>query len=103
MPEEGAERPTPETWRAGRRLSRHFRSDHQWPYRHHRRAARKIVDRLVVGVAINIGKGPLFSLDERVALVQDEIAPSPRDRHRDRGPAFDDAADAFRQRGRAPA
>ncbi|GGC41921.1 phosphopantetheine adenylyltransferase [Siccirubricoccus deserti] len=35
------------------------------------RAAR-IVDRLVVGVAINIGKGPLFPLEERVELVRAE-------------------------------
>lgn len=35
------------------------------------RAAR-LVDRLVVGVAINAGKGPLFPLDERVALVKAE-------------------------------
>ncbi len=38
------------------------------------RAAR-LVDRLVVGVAINIGKGPLFELEERVRLVQAEVAP----------------------------
>ncbi len=38
------------------------------------RAAR-LVDRLVVGVAINIGKGPLFDLDERVDLVSTEVAP----------------------------
>ena len=37
-----------------------------------RRAAR-IVDRLVVGVAVNAGKGPLFSLDERAEMVRDEI------------------------------
>lgn len=37
------------------------------------RAAR-LVDRLVVGVAINIGKGPLFDLDERVDLVRAETA-----------------------------
>jgi pantetheine-phosphate adenylyltransferase len=37
------------------------------------RAAR-LVDRLVVGVAINIGKGPLFDLEERVALVEAEVA-----------------------------
>lgn len=37
------------------------------------RAAR-LVDRLVVGVAINIGKGPLFDLEERVALVRTEVA-----------------------------
>src|SRR5205823_9958110 len=38
-----------------------------------RRAAR-VVDRLVVGVARNDGKGPLFATDERVEIVQDEIA-----------------------------
>jgi pantetheine-phosphate adenylyltransferase len=32
----------------------------------------KLVDRLVIGVAINAGKGPLFTLDERVALVLEE-------------------------------
>ena len=35
------------------------------------RAAR-MFDRLVVGVAANVGKGPLFPIDERVALVQAE-------------------------------
>jgi pantetheine-phosphate adenylyltransferase len=35
------------------------------------RAAR-LVDRLVIGVALNIGKGPLFSPDERVELVREE-------------------------------
>jgi pantetheine-phosphate adenylyltransferase len=34
-----------------------------------------IVDHLVVAVARNAGKGPLFSTDERVETVQDEIAP----------------------------
>ncbi|MDP1632090.1 MAG: pantetheine-phosphate adenylyltransferase [Caulobacter sp.] len=34
----------------------------------------KLVDKLVIGVAINQGKGPLFSLDERVATVQAETA-----------------------------
>ncbi|HUN46478.1 MAG TPA: pantetheine-phosphate adenylyltransferase [Stellaceae bacterium] len=37
------------------------------------RAAR-VVDRLVVGVARNAGKGPIFSQDERVAIVTEEIA-----------------------------
>ncbi len=36
--------------------------------------ATKLVDRLVLGVARNIGKGPLFSTDERVAIVTEEIA-----------------------------
>jgi pantetheine-phosphate adenylyltransferase len=33
----------------------------------------KIVDRLVVGVARNAGKGPLFETDERVAIVREEL------------------------------
>jgi pantetheine-phosphate adenylyltransferase len=32
-----------------------------------------LVDRLIVGVAVNAGKGPLFQLAERVALVEEEI------------------------------
>lgn len=36
--------------------------------------AAKIVDRLIVGVAANPGKGPMFNLDERVAMVREEIA-----------------------------
>jgi pantetheine-phosphate adenylyltransferase len=36
------------------------------------RAAR-VVDRLIVGVAHNAGKGPLFSTEERVELVRTEI------------------------------
>ncbi|GBQ39463.1 pantetheine-phosphate adenylyltransferase [Acidocella aminolytica] len=38
------------------------------------RAAR-LVDKLVIGVAVNVGKGPIFSLEERVELVQAEVAP----------------------------
>ena len=34
-----------------------------------------IVDHLVIAVARNAGKGPLFSTDERVETVQDEIRP----------------------------
>jgi len=37
------------------------------------RRAAKIVDRLVVGVARNDGKGPLFATDERVEIVRDDI------------------------------
>ena len=36
--------------------------------------ATKIVDHLIVGVARNAGKGPLFSTDERVEMVRDDIA-----------------------------
>ena len=38
------------------------------------RRAAGVVDRLVVAVAINAGKNPLFTLDERVAMVRPEIA-----------------------------
>ena len=36
--------------------------------------ATKVVDRLVIGVAQNIGKGPLFTAEERVAIVQEEMS-----------------------------
>jgi len=39
------------------------------------RRACTLVDRLVIGVAINRDKGPLFSLDERVAMIEAETAP----------------------------
>jgi pantetheine-phosphate adenylyltransferase len=38
------------------------------------RRAAKVVDRLIVGVARNDGKGPLFTTDERVEIVRDDIA-----------------------------
>ena len=34
-----------------------------------------LVDRLVIGIAINRDKGPLFDLEERVAMVEAECAP----------------------------
>jgi pantetheine-phosphate adenylyltransferase len=34
----------------------------------------KLVDKLVIGVAINRGKGPMFTLDERVTMVREELA-----------------------------
>ena len=34
----------------------------------------KLVHKLVIGVAINAGKGPLFSLEERVAIIREETA-----------------------------
>jgi pantetheine-phosphate adenylyltransferase len=37
------------------------------------RRACSLVDRLVIGVAINRDKGPLFSLEERVAMIEGEI------------------------------
>ena len=36
--------------------------------------ASKLVDRLVIGVAINRDKGPLFSLEERVEMIKAECA-----------------------------
>ncbi len=34
----------------------------------------KLVDRLVIGVAVNRDKGPLFTIDERVEMIRDELA-----------------------------
>ncbi len=48
------------------------------------RRAVSLVDRLVIAVSVNAGKGPLFSVDERLALVREEIADAknglPKDR-----------------------
>lgn len=35
--------------------------------------ATKVVDHLIVGIAVNAGKDPLFTLDERVAMVEAEV------------------------------
>jgi pantetheine-phosphate adenylyltransferase len=43
------------------------------------RRACSLVDRLVIGIAINEDKGPLFRLDDRVAMVEDECAVLARD------------------------
>jgi pantetheine-phosphate adenylyltransferase len=34
-----------------------------------------LVDRLVIGVAINRDKGPMFDLEERVAMIEAEVVP----------------------------
>lgn len=39
------------------------------------RRAVKLVDRLIIGVAINRDKSPLFKLEERVAMLEDELGP----------------------------
>jgi len=39
------------------------------------RRACTLVDRLVIGVAINQGKGPLFTLEERVEMIKSECVP----------------------------
>lgn len=36
--------------------------------------AAKLVDKLVIGIAVNEEKGPLFSLDERVDMVREQCA-----------------------------
>ncbi|HEY9079084.1 pantetheine-phosphate adenylyltransferase [Magnetovibrio sp.] len=38
--------------------------------------ATRVVDHLIVAVAVNAGKEPLFTLDERVAMVEAELASS---------------------------
>ena len=38
------------------------------------RRSLRLVDQLVIGPAINIGKGPLFSLEERMEIIKDDIA-----------------------------
>lgn len=38
------------------------------------RRALKLVDRLIIGVAINSGKGPMFSLEERVEIIRVQTA-----------------------------
>ena len=35
--------------------------------------ATRLVDRLIVGVATNVGKAPLFSLDERIEMIEREL------------------------------
>jgi pantetheine-phosphate adenylyltransferase len=37
----------------------------------------KLVDRLIIGVTTNIAKSPMFSDDERIAIVQREVAAVP--------------------------
>ena len=35
--------------------------------------ATRVVDRLIIAVAVNAGKEPLFSLEERVAMIEEEV------------------------------
>jgi pantetheine-phosphate adenylyltransferase len=35
----------------------------------------KLVDKLFLGIAVNAGKGPLFTLEERVAIAEEAVAP----------------------------
>ena len=36
--------------------------------------AATVVDRLIIGVAANAGKNPLFTLEERMAMMKGEVA-----------------------------
>ena len=38
----------------------------------------RLVDKLVIGPHINIGKGPLFSLEERIEIIKEDIADFPQ-------------------------
>ncbi len=42
------------------------------------RRSLRLVDKLVIGPHINIGKGPLFSLEERMGIIKDDIADFPQ-------------------------
>ncbi len=37
--------------------------------------AMKLVDKLIVGVAVNAGKAPIFSVEERVEMMAEQVAP----------------------------
>jgi pantetheine-phosphate adenylyltransferase len=39
--------------------------------------SQRLVDKLIVGVAINTGKSPLFSYDERMEMLRTELADLP--------------------------
>ena len=58
---------------AHRDLSRDLRPDPQLGHLDVIRRATTLVDRLIVGVAINAGKDPLFTLDERTRMVEADI------------------------------
>ncbi|MBT8459266.1 MAG: pantetheine-phosphate adenylyltransferase [Boseongicola sp.] len=45
------------------------------------RRATHLVDRLVIGVAVNRDKGPMFDLDERVAMIEAECESIARERN----------------------
>jgi len=64
------------------------------------RAALGLADRLVVAIGVHPGKTPLFSFDERVALIRDVVAESGEDPARVNVIAFDGlTVDAARDAG----
>ncbi len=52
------------------------------------RRATRVADRLVIGVANNPGKGPMFGVDERVELVREEVAELDTNHRRGDGAGF---------------
>ena len=46
------------------------------------RRALRLVDKLVVGPATNISKGPLFTLDERIAMLEEDAGELPADQRK---------------------
>jgi pantetheine-phosphate adenylyltransferase len=42
------------------------------------RRSLRLVDRLVIGPFVNLGKGPLFSLQERIDIIKDDIEDFPQ-------------------------
>ena len=61
------------------------------------RRGAKLVDRLVIGVTTNPSKSPMFTVEERMAMVRREIDGLGE---RDRGRLVRFAADGFRRAGR---
>lgn len=43
------------------------------------RRAAGLLDRLVIGIGVNPGKSPMFTTDDRIAMLQDEVRPIVRD------------------------
>ncbi len=43
------------------------------------RRSLRLVDKLVIGPAINIGKGPLFSLEERIEIIKEDLEEFPQE------------------------
>src|SRR6266550_2230037 len=67
------------------------------------RRSLRLVDKLVIGPATNIGKGPLFSLPERIDIIKEDIADfAPADKNRIQIVPFDGLLIHFARDVRAP-
>ncbi len=58
-------------------VSGHLRSHHQWPRRPGAGAPASLFDRVVVAIASNAGKAPLFTQEKRVELARQVLADLP--------------------------